>query len=157
MGMRRRKQGVGKAEEEERVGGREKRMRGLMVPRGERTKVGHGYSPALPWPPRGLLDDVRSCCKVPQDFYLSFFLSFLHIFILFSTARHIFFRLSQRSRSLLWPSPTVSCLCLDEFLQDAEAQAFLTCCSRTRATFPLNFLLFLIRLSDQVCRIWPKL
>lgn len=130
-------------------GGRRRRGRrgrlGLMVPGGECSKVGHGYSPAPPRPPGGLLDDVRSCCKVPQDF----------IFFPSSSAP-LFFSLQLDTFSLsvylsacalycghpLPPLPTSS-VCLDDFLQDAGTQTFLTRRTRTRATFFHDFLFFL--------------
>lgn len=107
--------------------------------------MGHGYSPAPPWPPGGLLDDVRSCCKVPQDF----------IFFPSSSAP-LFFSLQLDTFSLSvylsacalycghpLPPPPASSVCLDDFLQDAGTQTFLTRRTRTRATFLHNFLFFL--------------
>lgn len=126
-------------------GGRKWR-RGLIVPGGEHTKVGHGYSPAPPCSPGGLLDDVRSCCKVPQDFV--FFLSFLCIFILFSAPRHIllFPSISALALFCCGHPPTAapaSLVCLDDFLQDAATQTF----SHSLQPHWSNFLLFLILLS----------
>lgn len=118
--------------------------------------MGHGYSPAPPRPPGGLLDDVRSCCKVPQDF--SFFVpSSASLF--FSPQLDTFslsVYLSARA-FLLWPSPTAtaaSSVCLDEFLQDAGTQTFLTRCTCTGATFLLDFSFLLILLSLSHMRLW---
>lgn len=137
----------------------EEAVLGVIVPGGELTKLGHGYSPAPLFPLETLwFRSLAGNPPGPCSFSISALYSFFHLL-------HISLSVSLRAALLLWPLAvslvsSSAFVCGDDFHQDANANFFhcQPCTTETLHTALCLFLLCCLRaISAAVTPPFPSL